>query len=263
MPSLKDLLEVTFMGPGLVCILVMLGAAGLSLVRRVRSRQAAAMERLTNEATRLFTDGRLTEAKAKAEQAAGLAHERRHPAATARAHFCLGRVLARLGQLPEAEAHLADAVRLDADPHRKALAAAYLSMVLTRMQRPQQALDRAGEAVAIHEKLKEYPEPVMRAGAGWAYVAQSLALSGIGKDGLPAATRAGDIFDDLDIADGLAHSDYAKAVALQGKDNESAFAAASAAHSRYRRLHAANPGLYDDRLAESRRLLDELSDAAW
>ncbi|HEX6686761.1 MAG TPA: hypothetical protein VF062_28610 [Candidatus Limnocylindrales bacterium] len=263
MPSLKDLLEVTFMGPGLVCILVVLVAGVLSLVKRLRSRRAAAMERLTNEATKLFMDGQLADAKAKAEQAVELADERRHPAATARAHFCMGRVLARLGELPEAEAHLADAVRLDADPHRKALAAAYLSMVLTRLQRPGEALQRAGEAVAIHDKLKEYPEPVMRAGAGWAYVAQALALAGNDKDGLPAADKARSIFDDLEIADGLAHAYYAKAVALRGKDNESAFAAASEAHSRYTRLHAANPGLYGDRLAESRKLLDELGDAAW
>ena len=95
---------------------------GFSLAKRVRTHNAEVMARLTNEATKLFAEGKLAEAKAKAQEAVGLAHSR-HPRNTARAHFCLGRVLFRLGELEEAEVHLAKALELDSDPHRRALAA--------------------------------------------------------------------------------------------------------------------------------------------
>jgi tetratricopeptide (TPR) repeat protein len=260
-PPLKDLLEITFMGPGLVCIAVMLIGGGLGLAKRIRAHRAAAIERLTNEATKLLAEGELVEAKAKAEQAVGLAHPK-HSRATTRAHFCLGRILGRLGELPEAEAHLAKAMDLDNEPHLRALAAANLSMVLTKQGRSGEALDRAAKAMAIHDGL-DYPEPFMRAGAGWANVAMSLAQTDTGKDGLPAAEKALAIFDQQEIPDGLAYGYFAKAHALQGKDNAAAFAAASEAHSRFIRLHAAIPSLYGDRLADSRKLLDLLGDADW
>jgi len=252
-----------FMGPGLVCILVVLVGGGLSLVKRVRAHQAEVMARLTNEATKLFAEGKLAEAKAKAQDAVELG-QARTPRNTARAHFCLGRVQFRLGELDEAETHLAKALELDSDPHRLALAAANLSMVLIRLDRAEEAIKHASEAVRVHEnEIKEYPERFMRAGAGWANVAMSLALSATGKDGVPAADKALSIFDDLEVADGMADAYLAKAHALHGNDNKASFAAASEAHSRFSRLHAAFPGLYADRFAESQKLLDALGDEEW
>lgn len=263
MPPLRDLLEIVFMGPGLVCIGVLLVGGGFSLARRVRTHQAEVMARLTNEATKLLGEGKLAEAKAKAQEAVELGQDRT-PRNTARAHFCLGRVQFRLGELEEAASHLAKAVELDSDPHRKALAAANLSMVLTSLDRSDEAVTHASEAVRVHEKeIKEYPERMMRAGAGWAQVAMSLALTGTGQDGLAAANRALSIFDDLDDAAGLASTHLAKARALQGKDNKAAFGEASEAHSRFIRLHGTVPGLYADRLDESRKLLDALGDEEW
>jgi tetratricopeptide (TPR) repeat protein len=250
------------MGPGLVCIGVFLVGGGFSLARRIRMRKAETMSRLTNEATKLFAEGRLAEAKAKAREAVELGHAR-YPRNTARAHFCLGRVLFRLGELEEAETHLAKAVALDSDPHRRALAAANLSMVLTRRGRAEEAVAHASEAVRVHDDLKEYPERFMRAGAGWANVALSLALAATGEDGVPAADRALAIFDDLEVADGLADAHLAKARALQGKDSKAAFAEASEAHSRFTRLHDSIPGLYADRFAESEKLLETLGDEDW
>jgi tetratricopeptide (TPR) repeat protein len=250
------------MGPGLVCIVVVLVGGGFSLARRVRQHRAEVMARLTNEATKLFADGKLVEAKAKALEAVELGQDR-SPRNTARAHFCLGRVLFRLAELEEAETHLAKAAELDKDPHRSALAAANLSMVLTRLGKLEEAAKRASEAVKVHDDLKEYPERFMRVGAGWANVALSLALSAAGKDGVAAADRAVSIFDDLEVADGMADAFLAKSYALQGKDSKAAFAAASEAHSRFSRLHAAIPGLYAGRFAESRRLLDTLGDEEW
>lgn len=250
------------MGPGLVCIAVVLIGGGFSLAKRIRAHKAEVMARLTNEAMKLFAEGKLPEAKAKAQEAVELGHAR-YPRNTARAHFCLGRVLFRLGELEEAESHLAKALELDSDPHRRALTAANLSMVLARRGMPQQAVERASEAVRIHEEMKDYPERFMRAGAGWANVAMSLALSSTGQDGVPAADRALSIFDDLEVADGLADAHLAKAHALHGKDLKAAFAEASEAHSRFSRLHTAIPGLYADRFAESRKLLDTLGDEDW
>lgn len=263
MPPLNDLLEILFMGPGLVCISVVLIGGGFSLVRRVRARQAERMARLTNEATKLFAEGKLAEAKQKAQEAVELG-QTRTPRNTARAHFCLGRVQFRLGELEEAEPHLAKAVELDPDPHRKALAAANLAMVLTGLGKAEEAVKHAAEAVRVHEKeIKDYPERIMRAGAGWANVAMSLALSATGADGVPAADKALKIFDDLEVADGLADAHLAKAHALQGKDSKAAFAEASEAHSRFSRLHAGMPGLYAGRFAESQKLLDTLGDEEW
>jgi len=252
-----------FMGPGLVCIVVVLVGGGFSLAKRVRAHQAEVMARLTNEATKLFAEGKLPDARAKAQEAVELG-QARTPRNTARAHFCLGRVLFRLGELQEAQTHLAKALELDSDPHRKALAAANLSMVLTRLGRAEEAVDHASEAVRVHdEEIREYPERIMRAGTGWANVALSLALSAAGKDGVPAANKALTIFDDLEVADGLADAHLAKAHALQGKDIKAAFAEASEAHSRFSRLHAAIPGLYAERFAESQKLLDTLGDEEW
>lgn len=251
------------MGPGLVCLGALLVGGGFSLARRVRVHQAEVMARLTNEATKLLGEGKLAEAKAKAQEAVELGQDRA-PRNTARAHFCLGRVLFRLGELDEAESHLAKAVELDPDPHRKALAAANLSMVLTRLDRSGEAVKHASEAVQVHEnEIKEYPERVMRAGAGWAHVSMSLALAAAGQDGVAAANKALSIFDDLEDAAGLASTHLAKARALQGKDKKAAFAEASEAHSRFIRLHDAVPGLYADRLNESRKLLDSLGDEEW
>jgi tetratricopeptide (TPR) repeat protein len=255
------LLEITFMGPGLVCIAVVLVGGGLAVLGRVRGYRAVVIERLTNEATRLLGEGRLAEAKVKAQRAVGLGRPRHGPV-TARAHFCLGRVLARLGKLPEAEVHLVKAVDLGGEAHLRALAAAQLSMVLSRQGRFAQALDQAEKAWAIHEGL-DYPEAFLRAGAGWVQVAMSLALTGTGKDGLPAAGKALAIFDEQEIPEGVAHGYLARAHALQGRDNGAAFAAASQAHSRFTRLHAAIPGLYGDRLADSRQLLDRLGEGDW
>lgn len=262
MPPLNDLVEIIFMGPGLVCLAVVLIGGGFSLAKRIREHRAEVMARLTNEATKLFAEGRLPEAKAKALEAVELGHAR-YPRNTARAHLCLGRVLFRLGELGEAETHLARARELDADPHRQSLAAANLSMVLTRLGRSEEALERASEAVRVHDDLKEYPERFMRAGAGWANVALSLALSAAGKDGVPAADRALAIFDDLEVPDGLADAHLAKARALQPKDPKAAFAEASEAHSRFSRLHVSIPGLYADRFAESQKLLDDLGNEDW
>jgi len=261
-PPLKDLLEIIFIGPGLVCIGVFFVGGGLSLARRIRARKAELMARLTNEATKLFAEGKLDEAKAKAQAAVELGNAR-HPRNTARAHFCLGRVLFRLGELEEAETHLAKALELDSEPHRWALAAANLAMVLARRGRSEEAVERASEAVKVHDEISEYPERFMRVGAGWANVAMSLALSANGKDGVPAADKALAIFDDLEVVDGLADAHLAKAHALQGKDSKAAFAEASEAHSRFSRLHAAIPGLYADRFEESRKLLDTLGDEEW
>jgi tetratricopeptide (TPR) repeat protein len=253
-----------FMGPGLVCITVMLIGGGFSLLKRVRTHQAEVMARLTTDATKLFAEGKLAEAKAKAQEAVELG-QARSPRNTARAHFCLGRVQFRLGELEEAQTHLAKAVELDSDPHRKSLAAANLSLVLTRLGRAEEAIEQASEAVRVHEnEIKDYPERFMRAGAGWANVALSLALSASGNDGVPAADRALSIFDDLELADGMADAHLAKAHALQGKDDKAAFAEASEAHSRFSRLHATIPTLYADRFADSRKLLDDLGDnATW
>lgn len=262
MPPLNDLLEIVFIGPGLVCIGVFFIGGGLSLARRIRARKAELMARLTNEATKLFAEGKLEEARAKAQTAVELGNPR-HPRNTARAHFCLGRVLFRLGELEEAETHLAMALELDSDPHRLALSAANLAMVLARRGKPEEAVEKASEAVRIHDETKDYPERFMRVGAGWANVAMSLALSAGGKDGVPAANRALTIFDDLEVADGMADAHLAKAHALQGKDKKAAFAEASEALSRFSRLHAAIPGLYADRFTESRQLLDTLGDEEW
>lgn len=103
----------------------------------------------------------------------------------------------------------------------------------------------------------------MRAGAGWANVALSLALSSAGKDGVPAADQALAIFDDLEVADGMADAHLAKARALKAKDLKAAFAEASEAHSRFSRLQVSIPGLYADRFAESQKLLDDLGDEEW
>jgi len=261
-PPLNDLVEIMFMGPGLVCIAVVLVGGGFSLAKRVRLHRAEVMAKLTNEATKLFADGKLAEAKATAQEAVELGQDRT-PRNTARAHFCLGRVLFRLGELEEAQTHLAKALELDNDPHRSALAATNLSMVLTRLGRSEEAVKHASEAVKVHDDLKEYPERFMRVGAGWANVAMSLALSASGKDGVGAAEKAVSIFDDLEVPDGMADAYLAKAHALQSKDIKAAFAAASEAHSRFSRLHAAIPGLYAGRFAESRKLLDTLGDEEW
>jgi tetratricopeptide (TPR) repeat protein len=250
------------MGPGLVCIAVVLVGGGFSLAKRIRARRAELMARLTNEATKLFAEGKLEEAKAKGLEAVELGQDR-FPRNTARAHFALGRALFRLGELEEAETHLAKARELDSDPHRRALAAANLAMVLSRRGKSEEAVERASEAVRVHDETKEYPERFMRVGAGWANVAMALALAGSGKDGVPAADRALTIFDDLEVADGMADAYLAKAHALHGKDSKAAFAAASEAHSRFIRLHATIPGLYGDRFAESRKLLDTLGDEEW
>jgi tetratricopeptide (TPR) repeat protein len=260
-PPLKDVLEITFMGPGLVCIAVVLFGGGASLLRRWRTHRAAAIDRLTDEATELFFTGRLEEARVKAEAAVALAHRKR-PRATARAHFCLGRVLGRSGDLPRAEVHLAQAAALNADPHLTALALANLSLVLTRLGRVGEALDRAGEAVRIHRGIEKYPEPFMRVGAGWANVAMSLALTDSGQDGEAAADGALAIFEEAEVASGLAHAYYAKAYALYGRDDGKAFGPANEAFHRFRILHGSIPSLYREQLAVSRKLLESIAEAA-
>ncbi len=245
------------MGPGLVCIAVFLLGGALSLWKRWRAHRGGEVDRLTNEASALFSQGLLTEARERAALAVGKADAAQSGSA-ARAHFVLGRVLGREGDNQAAREQLSQAVVLATDPHLAALAGANLSLVLRRLDQRAEALERATSAVRIHEGIDDYPEPFMRAGAGWARVALSLAQTDNGQDGLPAARDAVPVFEEAGIQDGVAHAYYAMAYAAHARGDDTASTFAWEAYRRFDSLHATIPSLYRDRLAESQKLLDEV-----
>ncbi len=246
------------MGPGLVCIGVLLVGGIMSLWKRWRTRREGEVDRLTGEATSLFSKGLLEDARGRAVLAVEKA-DAAHASTAARAHYSLGRVLGRVGDNHGAREHLSRAVVLATDPHLCALAGANLSLVLRRLDQRAEALERANSAVRIHEGFKSYPEPFMRAGAGWAKVALSLAQTDTGQDGLQAAREAVPIFERTGIPDGVAHAYYAMAYAAHARRDDAAATYAWEAYRRFEALHATIPSLYRERLLDSQKLLEETS----
>lgn len=244
------------MGPGLVCLLVFLIGGLLSLVRRVRGRHAALIDRLTKQAGDLFAKGRLREARKYAALAAARADER-WAIPSARAHFCFGRILARLGDETEAVSQLQRAVALAGpEPHLRALAEAHMSLILRRMGLTEEALAHATEAAAFHGGKRSYAEPFMRAGAGWANVALALALTDARRDGRQAAQAALQAFEQAQAAEGVAYAHYAMGYALYAGHDPAAATHAQEAYRRYTMLYSRIPELYGDRLAETRTLVE-------
>ncbi|WP_203915414.1 hypothetical protein, partial [Rhizocola hellebori] len=263
MPTSKDLFELFFMGPGLICILavIVMAASSLWKARRKQKTDPASAAQLRQDADRALRFGRLQEATELSQKAVAAASSHNDRYLIAVAHLTYGKVAARAGDDETAREQF-ELARQHAD---QAVLAAFiranLSLVLGRLRRVPEALTMATEAVAAQAAITD---PEARPGAGWAHVALALAQTDSGQDGREAALRGLEIFREIEAeqarpwGESSAFACYATAYAMRAtRDSSAAWYAAEAVAS-FSRLHLDVPSLYERRLADAKRLEKEL-----
>lgn len=252
------------MGPGLLCILVVVFMVGSSVVKAVRGRRqdrAGTALEAKEAAQSALHEGRLKEALALGRKAVGKAQAEQDRNLTAISHLLYGQAAARAGEEKLAAEQLDQARRTAPDPATAALALANLSLVQRRRGKAQEALDLAAEAVRV---LPMPADPQLRGSAGWAEAALALARADLRQDGREAAWRAVDIFQSIEVqpgqspGEGLAFACYAAAYAMRAMGDQEAAGFAAEAVGRFGRLNAQTPELYKTRLAEAKRLAEQL-----
>ncbi len=252
------------MGPGLLCILVVLFLVGSAVVKAIRRRgqEEAGTALEAKEAAQVaLHEGRVKDALALGRKAVTRAQAEQDRNLTAISHLLYGQAAARAGEETLAAEQLTQARRLAEDQATTALALANLSMVQRRRGRAQEALDLALDAV---RNVPRVADPQLRGGAGWSEAALALAQADLRQDGREAAWRAVDIFQSIEVqpgeipGEGLAFACYAAAYAMQAMGDQEAAGFAAEAVGRFSRLHAQTPELYKTRLADAKRLAEQL-----
>jgi tetratricopeptide (TPR) repeat protein len=262
-PTSKDLFELFFMGPGLICILAVIIMAASSLWKAGRKKKAdpANAAQLRQDADQALRFGRLQEATELSQKAVEAAREQDDRYLLAVAHLTYGKVAARAGDDETAQEQL-ELARQHADQEvLSAFIWANLSLVLGRLGRVPEALKLATEAVAAQAGITD---PDARPGAGWAHVALAIAQTDSGQDGREAALRGLEIFREIEAeqarpwGESSAFACYATAYAMRATNDSSAAWYAAEAVASFSRLHLDVPSLYARRLEDAKRLAEQI-----
>jgi tetratricopeptide (TPR) repeat protein len=262
-PNSKDLFELFFMGPGLICILavIILGISSLWKARHKQKTDPSTAVQIRQQADEALRFGRLEQATELSKKAVEAAHEHNDRDLMAVAHLTYGKVAARVGD-DELAREQFDKARQFAD---QAVLAAFiwanLSLALGRLRKVPEALNLATQAVAAQAAITD---PEARPGAGWAQVALAMAQTDSGQDGREAALRGLEIFRAIEAeqarpwGESSAFACYATAYAMRAtRDSSAAWYAAEAVAS-FSRLHLDVPSLYARRLQDAKRLAEEI-----
>jgi tetratricopeptide (TPR) repeat protein len=290
LPPSKDLVELFFMGPGLLCFPLILFAL-IPPIRRAWKRRKARpaipagtpqekLDAYTTAANAALVAGDLRAAGESAKRVVEILENETglSPHSAGRAHLVVGKVLGRGGDDRGALRHLRAALAAEPDDTAsRSIISFNLSMVHRRLDMTEEALALAQEAVRVdREMLRTEPDRspdlspdvsprIAAACTGWTRVALALALADTLQDGREAGLEAVRLFrqtengEEPELADGLAHAYYARAYALKAEGDPRAIEPAREAKRRFDELLQQKGAMYQRQAAEAEALLAELS----